>query len=284
MSGVSMIYIGNDSEVVIRDITVTENKGALINLEDSSVNISSAILRENSAYRPFISITGSPVEFDNLLFERNFEQSLPSAVVINKDVQGVPSMGMIHALDSIIEFHHCLFFNNSVEHSAEKHPVAIVGLQETKALFRNSAADNTGGSIWSGFLKLLESSTRLINCNFTNSVSNEAGAIDISQNSILLMGNVLFENNSCGLDGGAIKASRNSSIIMLNSTFVENKSFSSSGGAIFMEDSCIMESKNCLFTHNTAALEGGAILTVDHCSHADYGSLFLNNTAAHYGK
>ena len=74
-SDATMINVGDKSEVLIRDITVTKNKGMLIMLGDSSVNSSSATVQENSAHGALVSATGSYMKFDNLLFEGNFKQS-----------------------------------------------------------------------------------------------------------------------------------------------------------------------------------------------------------------
>ena len=122
-----------------------------------------------------------------------------------------------------------------------------------------------------------------------NTASNSGGAIYLSNNSTILLGQTSkFINNQASNNGGAIALHNNSCIDSNFSVLFLNNSATHSGGAIFINNSCnVTFGQNSTFINNTA-YDGGAMALYDNCiitnkRHSKVTLKFEGNKASHSG-
>ena len=324
-----------NSQVNLKNVTAVNNKGGLMSIFDSVINMSSVTWKfntnANDGLWSLLFCMESHVQIDNSLFSENFaikdsvffvfHLDRVSAITISRsnftlnklelisltlretfptvpDLKstdifscrfedniihtGGNSLNFIDMSSAYMNIYNSFFSNNTVDFKGGK---GFVNLRrDVEIQFVNCTVSNNYGYYSPGFLMLAESIAIIDNCRFTNNRgSGNAGVIDISRDSFLLVKDTLFENNQCGVDGGAIKAYNNASLLITNSTFIKNKSFGSDGGAIFLGDRSQMKSIKCTFWDNTAAMQGGAVMVTDSSTFRDLESSFIFNTAYNYG-
>ena len=124
-----------------------------------------------------------------------------------------------------------------------------------------------------------------------NIVSNSGGAIYLSNNSIISLGQTSkFTNNQAGNDGGAIILHNNSLINSNFSVLFLNNNAAHNGGAVFINHYCNVNfGQSSTFINNTAN-NGGAMALYDNCDcvitdagHSKATLRFEGNTASQYG-
>ena len=124
-----------------------------------------------------------------------------------------------------------------------------------------------------------------------NIVSNSGGAIYLSNNSIISLGQTSkFTNNQAGNDGGAITLHNNSLINSNFSVLFLNNNATHNGGAVFINHYCNVNfGQSSTFINNTAK-NGGAMALYDNCDcvitdagHSKATLRFEGNTASQYG-
>ena len=114
---------------------------------------------------------------------------------------------------------------------------------------------------------------------------NDGVPIYISQHSLQIKGDVMFENNVA--TGGAGILSRNSTIAFYNKSNVSfyNNSVYTDGGAIFLDNSKLHFGENTVvkFKNNSVEVEGGALFTINKSDLSSAGNsvvIFQSNKAS----
>ena len=122
-----------------------------------------------------------------------------------------------------------------------------------------------------------------------NTASNSGGAIYLSNNSIISLGQTSkFINNQARDNGGAITLYNNCRINSNFSVLFHNNSATHSGGAVFINHYCsVTLGHNSTFINNTAN-NGGAMSLDDNCgiTNGEYSEVtlsFKNNIATQFG-
>ena len=297
------------SNMSLNNAFIFNNTGAFFFVFQSTMNISSCILKHNSnSHIRFMDLRESNVFITDTVFEDNIGHGLigfsfHTEVVVSKSrflLNRITRSLIIADLDIVsydldsyyIVINDSEFNNNQGEIVECKHcpfgnyaSSGVVARMHSRSMqFSNCSFSNNVASGTAGILFAYDGKVSLFNCTVTNNTAyNEAGAFDL-YNSSLLVKDSVFINNSCGVEGGVISAYRKSTLEISNSIFWNNKAEGADGGAIFLEDESKLESNSCQFIGNIAALGGGAVMVVDHSSYSDTGSTFTKNTAADNGK
>ena len=295
------------SNMNLDNALVFNNTGYFFYLDQSTMNISSSILKHNSnSLREFITFVESNVFITDTVFEDNEGDILialhvqtkvvvsSSHFLLNRITYTLFSFGIDYSISSkvmkyflrYIVINDSVFSNNQGKNVDYRFPSRgmVAQVYRGSAEFTNCSFSNNAVSHTAGILFVTEAEVALFNCTVTNNTAhNQAGAIYLHHSSLLVK-NSVFINNLCGIEGGTISAYRNSTLEIFHSIFKNNKALGADGGAIFLEDESSLESDSCHFLGNTATLGGGAVTVVDHSSYTDTGSTFANNSAADNGR
>lgn len=277
---------------VFNDNSATERGGAMYLYIDSEPIISNVVFNGNIA-----GITGGAIYanasnpvFTNCNFSSNFASLGCGAITYQSGSGGtftgggfynhqVSGNGGAVCIDggSNPDFSTVQFDNNEAlgGNGGAVHIVNNSNPTFTQADFKdNQATDETGGG--GAVYVNTNSSPEFINTHFTNNSAFGDGGAILSLESIMILENVRFEQNSAQFYGGAIaQFGASANYFIQNGWFIENST--DIGGAIYTEEG-YASIFNAVFKGNTATM-GGAILNYQLSTPNYYNLTFYGNTA-----
>jgi len=280
--GGAIFNIAND--LYIYNCTFNNNRansGSVIYNEGNNSYLDKCIFTNNQGLmQGAIFNRGSNLTVTNSFFQHNYAQT--GACIFNTGISSYPESGNdLTVTNSIFDYntgYGGIAISNSMGLRLNVTNCSFTGNEVVGEGSGSGAIDNNGDN------------ATIVDCNFTNNIGYEGGAIanhggnaaQSSRNFLVL--NCTFINNVATNIGGAISNNFLYAInfTVINSTFINNHA-DSKGGAIYNECPTDSSVDNCNFINNTANEYGGAIYNWKGSNFNLTNSNFTNNSASNGG-
>ena len=287
-----MIYIDNTSalleNITVEGIKFTSLGTVLVISSDSYVVMKSSTLSRNTGYTKSViyACDRSILIMENCSLTENYLHKEPFETSHVIYIMGNTTFKMLDSHFTRNKAFRNVFGSNNV----------YIYVRNTQFTFNQAVplvVSNTtggdGGAIFCKYYCYLEIS----DCNFTGNKASSGGSICIGYNSIVIIAQSNFQNNSAGTEsfsgwGGAIMADTNITLHVTDVIFIQNAA-TTYGGAIYTESNCNISLTGCYFSRNSALnptrvdTAGGAAAFQDNSLAIVTNTTFQHNTAAEGG-